>query len=195
MGSLIISRVDADGVGRWMEIEAPFTQELTLGESVSINGTCLTVVKRTETSFSVQVSPTTLALTTLGSLEPGQVLNLERSVTPTTRLGGHWVLGHVDTPGEIAALDSEGDSHHVTIVYPVEFQHWVLPQGSITLDGISLTIISREANRLRVTIIPHTWRHTTAYQWARGTRINMEFDVLGKYVEHLLAPYASHRQE
>lgn len=190
LGTIAETRVDQDQVGRWMTIRAPFAGELSLGESVSVNGTCLTVVACLPDAFSVQVSPTTLAITTLGALKSGQRVNLERSVTPETRLGGHWVLGHVDTRGRVAAVVPEGDAHHITVHYPDEFQRWVLPQGSITLDGISLTIVDCGPGYVSVTIIPHTWSHTVIQDWAPGTLVNVEFDVLGKYLEHLMAPHA-----
>ncbi len=190
LGTIADTRIDQDGVGRWMTIRAPFAGKLSLGESVSVNGTCLTVVEVRPDAFSVQVSPTTLNITTLGHLNAAQRVNLERSVTPETRLGGHWVLGHVDTRGTVLAVVPEGDAHHITVQFPDEFQRWVLPQGSITLDGISLTIVDRAPNQVSVTIIPHTWSHTIIHDWAQGTLVNVEFDVLGKYLEHLLDPYA-----
>ena len=193
LGTLLESRIDSDGIGRWLTIEAPWTQDLTLGESIAVNGVCLTVVDRQSQRFGVQVSPTTLNLTTLGELVPTVPVNLERSVTPSTRLGGHWVLGHVDTRGAITAMRPEGDVHHVTVSYSPEYHRWVLPQGSITLDGISLTIAEHSISEIQVTLIPHTWHHTNASQWSVGSAINMEFDVLGKYVEQLMAPYASLR--
>lgn len=195
VGQVVNARIDRDGVGRFLAIEAAFAAELALGESVSVNGTCLTVVEHGANGFGVQVSPTTLQLTTLGQWLPGQRVNLERSVTPSTRLGGHWVLGHVDTVGQVASVAADGESRHISLLYPSEYQRWVLPQGSITLDGISLTIVECAAGRLGVTIIPHTWQHTNVQDWESGTAINLEFDVLGKYAEHLLAPYASLKGE
>ncbi|MCL5116284.1 MAG: riboflavin synthase [Firmicutes bacterium] len=189
LGTLIESQPDLDGIGRRLAVAAPFAAELDLGESVSVNGTCLTVVDCTPERFTVQVSPTTLDLTTMGLLEPGTRVNLERSVTPSTRLGGHWVLGHVDTRGRIDRIHTEGQSHHITIAYPPQYSRWVLPQGSITLDGISLTIVARDDTSVDVTIIPHTWSHTNIQQWRPGSLVNIEFDVLGKYLEHLMAPY------
>ena len=189
LGTIVQSHEDRDGVGKLIEVEVPFASELTLGESISINGTCVTVVTRTDSSFAAQITSTTLGLTTLGSLTVGQKVNLERSVTPATRLGGHWVLGHVDARGTVQEVVAEGDSHHVTIEYPQEYDRWVLPQGSLTLDGISLTIVQKKANRVIVTIIPHTWSHTIAHEWRKDQSVNIEFDVLGKYVEQLLVPY------
>ncbi len=183
------------GASRRLVVDAPFATSLTLGESVSVNGTCLTVVQITDQAFHADVSPTTLEITTMGDLKPNRTVNLERSVTPATRLGGHWVLGHVDTQGTVASIEVEGDAHHIDIRYPKEYSRWVLPQGSLTLDGVSLTIVERSDHNVKVTIIPHTWEHTIIHDWAIHTRINIEFDVLGKYVEHLLAPYPTSREE
>ena len=191
LGTVTLTRLDHDGVGRWMEIAAPFCQDLKLGESVSVNGTCLTVVTVLTGHFGVQVSPTTLSLTTMGGLRAGDQVNLERSLMPATRLGGHWVLGHVDTRGTVESIRSEGASRHVTVSYDRAFQRWVLPQGSVTLDGISLTVVDTSPGQLTVTVIPHTLMHTNMQQWNETSVINIEFDVLGKYVEHLLIPYSA----
>lgn len=188
LGAVRENTRDTDQVSRVLTVTAPFATELTLGESVSVNGTCLTVVDNTPDSFTAQVSPTTLDITTLSGLKPGDRVNLERSVTPTTRLGGHWVLGHVDTRGTIGSIVADGEAHHITITYPEQYARWVLPQGSITLDGISLTIVERHTDSVRVTIVPHTWTHTNIQNWQPGGAVNIEFDVLGKYVEHLLTP-------
>lgn len=192
LGTVAAAHPDSDETGRWLEINAPFVPELSVGESVSVNGTCLTVVKILADHFAAQLSPTTLALTTLKELVVGAPVNLERSVTPATRLGGHWVLGHVDTVGVVERIQHDGDSHHVSITYPAQYQRWLLPQGSLTIDGISLTLVGRSASQCQVTIIPHTWNHTIANRWNIGTKVNLEFDVLGKYVEQLLAPYQDH---
>jgi riboflavin synthase len=195
MGTVVSSEPDRDKVGRRLEIAAAFSSDLQLGESISVNGTCLTVIESTQRSFWVQMSSTTLNLTTLGDLAPEDRVNLERSVTPATRLGGHWVLGHVDTRGVVHALIPTGDSHHIAVTYPHEYGRWVLPQGSIALDGISLTIVTLSPGQFTVTVIPHTWSHTTIQNWRVGLPINLEFDVLGKYVEHLLDPYRAGKGE
>lgn len=189
LGPVQSNGMAADGLSRRLVVGAPFAPTLAIGESVAVNGTCLTVVAHDQESFSADVSPTTLTLTTLGSLAAGQRVNLERSVTPSTRLGGHWVQGHVDTHGTVTALTQEGDAHHVTIGFPRSYGRWVLPQGSVTLDGVSLTIVDRGPDWLAITVIPHTWEQTTIKDWSVGAAVNIEFDVLGKYVEHLLTPY------
>lgn len=185
-GTLIKEAADTDGVSKRLTVQAPFCRELTLGESVSVNGVCLTVVEITDPTFAVQVSPTTLSLTTLGTISAGTLLNLERSVTPATRLGGHWVLGHVDATGEIFSIKSEGDAHHVFIQYPSQYDELVLPLGSVTVDGVSLTVVESKKREFSVTLIPHTQSMTTLGLLETGQSVNLEFDVLGKYVKHLL---------
>lgn len=177
---------EKDGVSIRMAITAPFSEALDMGESVALNGVCLTVVERNAESFVVQATATTLGLTTLSNWQVGTPLNLERSVTPATRLGGHWVLGHVDGTGTIVDLVDNGDAHDVTISYPSEFRDLVLPLGSVTIDGVSLTVVTCRDNRLSVTLIPHTQTVTILGDWKVGQPVNLEFDVLGKYVKHLL---------
>lgn len=187
IGTITQTRREPDGVSARMTIQATDFHDLTLGESIAVNGVCLTVVDISPPNFSVQVSPTTLALTSLGSLNRGDPINLERSVTPTTRLGGHWVLGHIDTTGQLTQVLAEGEAQHVTISYDPEFNDLILPLGSVTLDGVSLTVVSCHDGDFRVTLIPHTQHTTTLGGWKSGQRVNIEFDVLGKYIKHLLS--------
>jgi riboflavin synthase len=194
IGRVVAEEPDRDQVGLRLTIQCDFARDLAIGESVSINGTCLTVISHTGTEFLVQISHTTLRLTTLGQLVPGQRVNLERAVTAATRLGGHWVLGHVDTVGRVQSIERHGDTRDITVLFPEEYKRWVLPQGSITLDGVSLTIVDARANAVRVTIIPHTLTQTIIGEWQVGTAVNVEFDVLGKYVEHLLVPYRTPKE-
>lgn len=178
-----------DGASRKIVVEAPFAPELTVGESVSCNGVCLTVTDRGKDNFQAVLSPTTLRLTTFAHLRPGVLMNLERSVTPSTRLGGHWVLGHVDGIGTINRIDEEGEARHLTVAFAPQFAPLVLPLGSITIDGISLTVVDCGTDWLTVTLIPHTRFHTTMVDARVHQSVNLEFDVLGKYVRQLLTPY------
>jgi riboflavin synthase len=173
--------------------------DLSLGESVAVNGVCLTV-----TTFdaagdaSVFVSPETLSVTALGRLAAGHAVNLERAVTPNTRLSGHIVQGHVDGVGHLDRIDRSGEAWALRFLLPEALRRYCVPKGSITLDGISLTL-----NRLEdpadgrfgahVTIIPHTWDHTTLGGLSIGDPINVEIDVIAKYVEQLLL--AGHTQQ
>lgn len=189
LGLLTENQIEQDAQSRRLTVKAPLTN-VAVGESIAINGTCLTVVKQSgEDLWDFQVSPTTLSLTTLGQLSDALV-NVERSVTPSTRLGGHWVQGHVDTVGSVVAVTAEGDSHLITVQYDTRYDKWVLPQGSVALDGVSLTVVETQPGQLQVTIIPHTWEFTNIHTWRAGWHVNVEFDVLGKYLEHLSAPYA-----
>ncbi len=189
VGTVVSRTWEADHkTQRWL-IAAPFADQLELGESVCVNGVCLTVVEHQKDSFAVQLSPTTLALSTLGQEPPPAQVNLERAVTPTTRLGGHWLLGHVDTRGQLTEVKTEGQAHHLTVHFPAEFSRWVMPLGSIAVDGVSLTIVERATDWLRVTIIPHTWQHTTLGVGPVPRSVNLEFDIVGKYVEQLVQPY------
>lgn len=178
-----------DDMGRELTIASSFSGELAIGESVAINGVCLTVTERTATAFAVHCTATTLELTTLGRVGAGHPVNLERSVTPATRLGGHWVLGHVDTTGTIAAIAPLGDAMSVRIAFPHRFHPLVVPLGSVTVDGVSLTVVTVDTDALSVTVIPHTQKATTLGHLTPGQAVNLEFDALGKYVQQLLAPY------
>ncbi|MCL4494331.1 MAG: riboflavin synthase [Firmicutes bacterium] len=165
------------------------------GESVSINGVCLTVTQFTASAFQVECSPTTLAITTLGILTPGQLVNLERAVTPSTRLGGHWVQGHVDTQGHVVRIETQGDARHVVFSFPSQYRPLIVPFGSITVDGVSLTVVQVDGETFQVTLIPYTQSHTTLGALHLHQAVNLEFDVLGKYVQQLCAPYLGTEQK
>ncbi len=161
--------------------------DLTEGASIAVNGVCLTAIGIDADSFSADLAPETLRRSNLGDLRPGSSVNLERPVTPATRLSGHIVQGHVDGTGELLALDSLGDENWwLRIAVPAELERYLVFKGSIAIDGISLTIASVERGELAVTIIPHTYRNTTLANYRPGARLNLECDVLAKHVEKLL---------
>ncbi len=160
---------------------------LAIDHSIAVNGVCLTVVKRARGTFLVQVVEETLRKTTLGSLREGDRVNLERPLLPSTRLGGHFVLGHVDGMGKIRSLEVRGSSWHFWIDAPARFAHHLIPVGSIAVDGISLTMAEVRRNGFAVSIIPHTMAVTIVDQWKPGVKVNLEFDVLGKFVEQFMA--------
>jgi riboflavin synthase len=168
--------------------------DLELGESVAVNGVCLTVTeadgKGTATFF---VSPETIARTNLGRLETGAQVNLERSVRLETRLSGHLVQGHVDGQARLTAITPEGGAYRLELALPAELARYCVEKGSIALDGISLTInsvVTAEAgSTIGITIIPHTWEHTNLNAARPGDDINVEVDVMAKYVERLCQPY------
>jgi riboflavin synthase len=160
--------------------------DLALGGSIAVNGACLTATSITADSFSADLAPETLARTNLGGLMPGARVNLERPVTPVTRLSGHIVQGHVDATGELVSIEPLGDGNWwIKVAVPAVLDRYLVEKGSVTLDGISLTIAT--LNPLGVTIIPHTFANTTLGAAKPGARLNVEVDVLAKHVEKLLA--------
>lgn len=157
------------------------------GDSVAVNGVCLTALDLQPDSFAADVSHETLVRSTIGSLEPGKAVNLERAVTPATRLGGHIVQGHVDARGEFLSVDDLGESWTVRIRYPSDVRQYLVFKGSIAVEGISLTIAKLTDDFFEVAIIPKTWEVTNLSQLKPGDAVNLEVDVIAKYVEKLLA--------
>jgi len=160
--------------------------DLKIGDSVSINGTCLTVVTKDERNFTVDVSPETLSVTTLGHLTAGAPVNLERAMKLNERIGGHLVAGHVDGVGTIRNRRQEGNAIFFTIEVPHEILRYCVVKGSVTVDGISLTINDVTDKGFSVAIIPHTAKVTTLGFKQTGDSVNLESDLIGKYVERLL---------
>ncbi len=165
---------------------AKVMDDLKIGSSVSVNGVCLTVVKMTGNSFSVDTIEETLKKTNLGTLNINDKVNLERPLKADARLGGHFVLGHVDTIGKVAEINELSNSHFVTIVFPAEFKHYLIYVGSVAIDGVSMTVAKLEGNKFSVGVIPHTWEETIFATKKPGDTVNLEFDVLGKYVERIM---------
>jgi len=168
---------------------AMVSSDLSIGASIAVNGVCLTAVALSDTGFIADLAPETLSRSNLGDLVTGSRVNLERPVTPATRLSGHIVQGHVDATGEVVALDSLGGGNWwLKVRVPESLDRYLVEKGSITLDGISLTIAKLEAGPIvAVTVIPHTYTNTTIGQARVGTRLNVEVDVLAKHVEKLIA--------
>ncbi|MBM3275475.1 MAG: riboflavin synthase [Candidatus Sericytochromatia bacterium] len=175
--------------GGRLTIRADFAPDLAIGESVAINGVCLTVVSRTTTDFAVDVSPTTFALTSAGSWQPGDKLNLERALALGDRLGGHIVSGHVDGVGKLLRKEPLGNSTKLWFEISAALAATCIPLGSIAVDGVSLTLNEVEGKSFSVTIIPQTARKTTLGSLSPGAAINLETDVIGKYVQRLVDPY------
>ena len=158
------------------------------GSSISINGVCLTAVDLRPDSFSADVSPETLQRTNLGELTPGSIVNLERSLSAGGRLGGHIVQGHVDSTCELLSLEELGDGNWwLTVRMPEELNPYLVFKGSVAIDGISLTIAALENQVLSATIVPHTYRNTTLMNRKTGSRLNVECDIIAKYVANLMA--------
>jgi len=161
--------------------------DMTEGASIAVNGVCLTAVELRPGGFTADVAPETLRRTNLGDLRPGSRVNLERPLSPTGRLSGHIVQGHVDGTGEFVSLEPLGDDNWwLRIRVPDELDPFLVYKGSIAIDGISLTIAELEGDILAVTIIPHTYKNTTLGGYRPGAKINLECDVLAKHVEKLL---------
>lgn len=184
-----VRRVEARGAAlRRLEIEAPgICKDLKAGDSVNINGACQTAVDRKGGRFLVESVAETLRRTTLGELRPGSPVNLERSLRPTDRLGGHLVLGHVDGVGTVRRLDVAAGDTVLEVAPPAELARYLAAKGCIAVDGISLTLVEVAADgTFTIAIIPHTLAHTTLSQVLAGTRVNLEIDVVARYVERLL---------
>ena len=177
-----IVRIDAGVAGARLEVETDLAGSLTLGESLSVNGVCLTVAGGTSRSVAFDVGPETLRVSTLGRMEAGGVVNLERSMRADARFGGHFVQGHVDAVGVVDALTAEGDAHWVGITYPAESAALLVEKGAIAVDGVSLTVARLFDTRFEVMIVPFTWSHTTLSSAGVGGHVNLEFDIVGKYV-------------
>jgi riboflavin synthase len=160
---------------------------LALGESIAVNGVCLTVVGFDAESFAVDASNETLALTTLGGLAPGAALHLERALLPTTRLGGHIVAGHVDGLGTIASIAPDARSQRWRIAAPSALLRYVAAKGSICVDGVSLTVNAVDDAGFEVNLIPHTLQHTRFGDARVGEPVNLEVDLMARYAERLLA--------
>ena len=168
---------------RRFEIETAFdVQSLDLGASVSHAGCCLTVVETGEDWFAVEVSGETLAMSTLGDWQEGRRVNLERAARVGDELGGHIVSGHVDGVGEVLSVESEGGSHRVRIRAPRPLHRFIAPKGSITVEGVSLTVNEVEDDVFGVNLIPHTWDVTTLGEMKPGGRVNLEIDMLARYL-------------
>lgn len=169
-------------------IDAPRTApRLATGDSIACDGVCLTVEHGDATSFSVRAVPETLARTTLGSWRPGARVNLEPALTPSTPLGGHFVLGHADGTCTVAAVRElgAGEGRELRLVIPAEFRHYFAYKGSVTLSGVSLTVAALEEDGIRIAVIPHTLSATTLGDVKAGDALNFEADVLAKYVERI----------
>lgn len=175
------------GGGRRLSVEAKMAPELRPDQSVAINGVCQTVVAVEATTFEVVAVEETLRKTTVGALTAGMPVNLERTLQPTGRLDGHFVQGHVDATGTVIAVEKEQTNGLYRIRFEAQFAPYLIPVGSITLDGISLTVARLDEQELTVAIIPHTYQNTNVSTWKPGTRLNMEFDMIGKYVVRWLA--------
>ena len=161
--------------------------DIKLGDSISVNGTCLTVVNFTESKFSVDLAPETLRRTAFGNLNPGDTVNLERALAANDRFGGHMVQGHVDATGRVISIRDEGDSSIFRISNPKRLKRYLVEKGFIAVDGISLTIVKVFTSSFTLSVIPYTRMNTNLRDQLIGGKVNLEVDILAKYVENLMA--------
>ena len=183
-----VASVAGGELGVRLEVAASDTARgVAVGDSVSISGVCLTVVDVADGRMAFDAVPETLARSSLGGLEAGSRVNLEPALRAGEPLGGHYVQGHVDGVGVVRAVEAEGDGRRISIDAPVELMRYVVEKGSVAVEGTSLTVASLDGRRFAVALIPHTLNATTLGSLAAGDRVNLEVDVLAKYVERLLA--------
>jgi riboflavin synthase len=182
-----ITQIDeiAEGVRLTLSSELPVA-EVGLGESICVNGTCLTVTVIGDSGLSFEVSAESLRRTNLGDLGPGSIVNLERSLRLEDRLSGHLVFGHVDGLGSVASIQAEGDSFLYTFEIPRELRRYLVEKGSVAVDGISLTVFDCQPTSFTCAIIPHTHQVTTLKHRKPGDRVNIETDMQGKYIENFV---------
>lgn len=172
--------------GKEITIASDFADEVSVDQSISINGVCHTATACSAKTFTVQSVEETLRKTNIGDLKEQSLVNLERSMRPDQLLDGHIVQGHVDATGTIKNIEQEGTDWLFTVEYPEEFTHLIVGRGSIAIDGISLTVAGEQDNLFSVAIIPYTYEHTNLQSKEMGDTVNLEFDVLGKYVAKYL---------
>ena len=161
--------------------------DIKLGDSIAVNGTCLTVVNFTESKFSEDLAPETLRRTTFGDLNSGDTVNLERALSANDRFGGHMVQGHVDATGRVISIRDEGDSSIFRISNPKRLKPYLVEKGFIAIDGISLTIVKALTSSFTLSVIPYTRINTNLRDQRIGGKVNLEVDILAKYVENLMA--------
>lgn len=167
------------------------TKEIAAGDSVAVNGACLTVTATSISTLTFDVSPESLSRTTIGKLSTGSRVNLERALRLGDRLGGHIVSGHVDCEGFLARSESRSGNHQLQFTLPSEHARYLVDKGSVTIDGISLTVNAVTQDGFSVNIIPHTFKNTTLGELRVGHKVNIETDIIGKYVERLTNPWKS----
>jgi riboflavin synthase len=183
-----VAEVDADDDGARLRITTRLGADLAAGDSIAVNGACLTAVETDSAGFSADAMNQTLQLTSLGPLQPGDVVNLELAVRASDRLGGHFVQGHVDGTAEVIEAEDDGFARRLRVQLDSELAGLVVERGSIALEGVSLTVSELGDDWLEVSLIPETLRRTNLVDAAPGRRLNVECDVIARYVQRLLAP-------
>ena len=169
----------------FFDIATPEHWHVEVGESVLVNGVCSTVLESDSASFQVEYMPETLRLTTVGMQKEGSRVNLERSMKLDDLLSGYVVYGHIDGMGTVDAIEEDGDSHIITLTHSAEFDRYIISKGAIVINGVALTAINPKPTQFQVAIIPHTWEHTNLQHVQVGDRVNLEYDVIAKYIEKI----------
>jgi riboflavin synthase len=182
-----VEAVESSADGVRLRVRAELASELGEGDSVAINGACLTATTATEDAFEADAMHQTLELTTLGDLEPGSSVNLELPLRASDRLGGHLVQGHVDSTATVAAISEDGFAHRLRVELPEDLRPYVVEHGSIAIEGVSLTVASLDDPLVEVSLIPETLERTTLGRLAPGDRVNVECDVIARYVRRQLS--------
>ena len=182
-----VAEVKSIPAGLRIRIMTPLAGELEQGESIAVNGVCLTVVLSDTREFHAEVSPETARVTAVGTLRQGTTVNLERPLRPDARLGGHFVLGHVDDVGHVDEIRQDAEFYWVTVRYPEALAPYIVRKGSVAVDGISLAVAGLGAQRFDVQIVPYTWSHTHLHTLAVNDPVNLECDIIGKYVVKAVA--------
>lgn len=184
-----VKGIESSPDGARLEVESRLGGQLDPGDSIAVNGACLTVVVSGVNSFAVEAMNQTLQMTSLGGLSEGAPVNLEPAIAAGARLGGHLVQGHVDGVGSVTSTEADGFSRRVTVGLPIGAGRYVIPQGSITIQGVSLTVTEVDGDSASVSLIPETLDRTNLGELAVGDPVNVELDVIARYVEKMLSPY------
>lgn len=184
MGS--VRGIEPLGEGRRLSIAAPFADELLIGESVAVDGVCLSVVERDPGGFTAEAVRETCRRTTLGELEAGRRVNLERALAVGDRVGGHFVQGHVDGVATVVSIERQGENRYIQLRLPRSARALVAARGSIAVNGVSLTVLDVTPDGVRLSIVPHTWEATTFVDLAPGDPVNVEYDLIARYLQRFL---------
>ena len=191
----IVKNVETEGSNFHFTIASPISSELKIDQSISHNGVCLTAVAVENGTHTVTAIEETISRTNLGSLKSGDIVNLERAMLSTSRLDGHIVQGHVDSTGQCTNIDKKDGSWYFEFEYQPTPEHLLVDKGSVCINGVSLTVVNPLQNKFSVAIIPYTFENTNFKQIKIGDSINLEFDIIGKYIGRYIEAYANHFQK
>lgn len=181
-----IEKIESDGTNVHFTLSCAFNSDLKIDQSLAHDGVCLTVVECSETSYVVTAIDETMSKTSLGNWRVGDSVNLERCMMMGDRYDGHMVQGHVDTTGTLISIEEKDGSHELTIEHEHSLEWMTVPKGSITVNGISLTVVQSQKGKFSIALIPYTWNETTMHLLNVGDKVNLEFDVIGKYISRML---------